>query len=646
MKKPNQVVLNLIRVASIFCLLVGAGELLSQEPAAYPIVQFEVPESQEFGNIYVENKSTGKKLIMSSSGNLRLLPRQLEFLGIRKGQKISAGDFTINRLINRDQLKGFEAGRRKETEAWIKGPGEREIVFEPLKIVSTELQPNVVVFKLRENYILMAQADLSHLAALKIKAKSAAEKRMARKRALELFEESWSNLQQGKFDRSLIGFEALKENSWTQLTPEERQRLVFGLSLSRFHQLGCASAYDGFKSMLQPGEYENDSRYYAGLCALDANETKQSKEHFSKLVELDDPKYVEESRFYLGVVAEAEDDYAMAESAYLDTIDFASKDQLVKLAKARLDTLNAKKARKKYENKIFSFMLNTGVGYDTNALSLSASTEPSTLNLTTGASPSYLALAFVDVKNSYLYPLQQKFFYSYLMLGYTNTGIAETTDVQSHDFGANVSWGDPFSAQHTVTASGNLSYLGKLGSTSAKYLTGYNAKWDISQFKLNQDKQLDQIWTHSFKLSRSLPARESSDASSDATAWIVTGDHKLRYVRGNVGYGYLGGWELRLAKGSENSNVSAEFGGHYDQPLLEKSFKLNFSQELTLNSSFYYSSAESRKDFLLASTSSVSHMLNAWLESRFQLILNQSFSSSDAAKYNRIQGNLLLTAFF
>ncbi len=616
------------------------------DKASVSSVIFQVPGQSEVESFYVEYKPTGKKLIMSTKSLIRLNDEHLRFLGVNTVKDISGDDFVVNRVLGEDQSRSFDAERRRDIQAWIKGPGKREIVFEPLKVVSTEKKSGSIYFELRTNYILMAQANYSHLAALKLKAKSAAEKLLARKKALELFEETWLNLQSGKFDRSLLGFEALKENSWKFLTTEERQKLVFGLSLSRFHQIGCSSAYGGFKLMLRPGEFQGDATYYAGLCALDANDLKTSRIHFTTLVEQDNPQYVEEARFYLGVVAEAEDDFDSAESAYLDTVDFASKPQLVSLAQNRLALLNAKKARRKYEKKIFSFMLNTGVGYDTNALSLASSIEPSDLSLTTGSSPSYLALAFFDIKNTLFYPIQQKFYYSYLMLGFTNRGIAETTDIQSHDMGANVSWGDPLNTKHTLTLGGSLSYLGKLGSTSTKYLTAYSGKWDLTQYRLNSEKQLDRIWTHEFKFSRSLPATAATSADSDATAWIASGDHKLRYVRGEKGYGYLGGWEYRLATGKENTNITLEFGGHYDQPLLSESFKLSFSQELSLASALYYAGANFRKDYLITSTSSVSRMLASWVESRFQLIYYYNLSNSDNAKYNRLQANFLLTAFF
>lgn len=643
---------RLVVLASIFGHLLLPGFLKAEEETnvvvsgdSFSEVIFEMPTSQAFESVYVEYKKTGKKLILSSPKFIKLNKRHLQFLGVQAGSKPTAADFAVNRILNEKELSQFNVERRRETRAWIKGPGNKTIAFEPMKAYQTTESGNSLNFKMKTNYLLMAQADMSHLAALKIKANSIKEKKIARKKALELFEQSWANLKDAKFDRSLVGFETLKEYSWSLLTRDEREKLIFGLSLSKFHQQGCDSAYSDFKKMLRPGEFESDALYYSGLCALDASELENSKSHFSQLVERDDPQYIEESRFYLGVVAEAGEDYATAESAYLDTVDFSSKERLVKLAKSRLSLLKAIKARKKYEKKVFSFMFNTGIGYDTNALSLASSVEPSSLNLTTGASPSYMALAFLDVKNTFLYPLQQKFYYSFLMLGYTDSGIAAVTDLQSHDVGANVSWGSPINTKHTLAASTNLSFLGKIGSSS-KYLTAYAVKWDMSKYKLNSEKQLDRTWIHSFKLSRSVPATPASTTANDGTAWILSGDHKLRYVRGKKGYGYITNWEYRLAKGSENTNITVDLGGHYDQPILEKSYKMNFSQEMTLATAIYYSSAASRKDFLLTSTSSLSKMLTGWMEGRFQLIYYKNFSNATSAKYGRIQANLLMTAFF
>lgn len=618
----------------------------AKQSRSYPNLEFKLENIGSDSSIYIEYKPTGKKLIIrDSSGVARLSARHLAFLGVQAGEKIDAKDFVVNKVYGTDEVLSVETDRQESIRPWIKGPNEKRLLLEQMKTYKTDVSPGKVAFNLRPNFILLAQADLPRLRALELAKKNAEARRAARKESLQLLEESWEHLRTGKYDRSLVGFTLLQEKSMEFLQKDEQEKVEFGFALSQFHQLGCSTAYPSFKKLLRPGEFEDDAIYYGGLCALDANETDVSKMLFKKILSRGSDRYEEEARLYLGVVSEAEEDYEAAESAYLDTIDFAEKAPLVKLAQQRLALLKAKKARKKYNEKIFSFMANTGIGWDSNALSLPIGTQPASQGLETGSSPSYLALAFLDIKNPLLFPLQQKFFYSFLMMGYTESQIAESTDIQSHEFGANITWGSPLAMKHTVSASGSLTYLGKIGSSS-KYLTGYSAKWDGLSYTLGEDKKLKSSWAHSFKLARSIPENPSSEADEDTTAWVATGSHTQKIFKTGYSWGPMVGYEYRLAKGKENTSLAVEFGGNYSRPLMEKSYKLNFSQDLSLTTDIFLSNSDSRKDFLLSSSTSVSRMMTTWLETRFQIVYDRNFSNLESARFNRIQANLLFTAFF
>jgi len=591
---------------------------------------------------------TGKGLIVGAQGVMLLTPKALHALGASQETGLQVSQFEFFRVYRAQGVTSMSSEERGQLQSWVNNPGGgQRLSLESMSTVRSEVNQQTLEIHLRPTYLILAQVPLPQVEVAKKGEDPSVVKKRKRTESLRILETSWQRLVDSKYDQSLLGFEALLKTSGDSLSKEETDKAVFGRGLSRFHQVGCVGAYPDFESLQgDAGPFYADALYYGALCALDKGDTKASRENLEKLVALNNARYAEQARFYMGVVYEQEGEIERAESSYLDTIDFAEDESLIKMAKERVDLLKDRKAREKYEKKIFSVLANVGVGFDSNALSLPSSVQPADQGLETGASPSYLALLYLDAKNPWLYPLEQRFQYSFLMLGYTDSVIASNTDLQSHEVGANVEWGNELKGKHKITGTFGLSLLGKIAS-SEKYLTTYGVRYDLTLASLGAENALDYLWMHSLSVQKQDLAAVPSEPKYDSNAIVVTGSHKKKLFRGVESYGWGTSWEYKAAKGDEAKFAMLGPMAFYERELLWGKTKFKFSEEISLKGTLYHSSAASRKDYYLSSTSALAHQLGANYEVRGQVVLVKNFSSiSDSYGYNRFQTNLSLTAFF
>ncbi|MEO5666619.1 MAG: hypothetical protein ABIR96_01035 [Bdellovibrionota bacterium] len=629
------------------CLLV----LGPQNAGAATQTWIRVPQAKnETGEIrrdelFIRYKPTGKSVLLGVYGKARLTPHLLKNLGVDESAAPRATDFEFYRIFSTSHRRSVRGQWDAGIESWAPNPSTKDLWLarEAMSVMRTREEPPALFFDLAPTAMALGPIAVPNKVVSTedpVKAKAA-----RRKVAIAQLEKSWQQVLDKKYDLSLVGFDGLLGSMKDDLNAEEQNKALFGRALSKFHQMGCREVGNGFEELQTPGPYLEDSRYYGALCALDRSDLKVAHERFQMLMQTNSERYEDAARFYLGVVAEAQEDFDGAESAYLDTVDFAKDQGIVALAKDKLALLEDKKAADRYAKKLFSIMASAGLGWDSNALSLPTSIQPSDLNLDSGASATYLGLAYIDFKNPLLRKLGNKLHYSYLMLGYLNSEIAPTSDLQSHSFGTSVEWGEDIGFHHAIDAKYGLTYLGKIGS-SAKYLTSYGLRWDGSRSTLDvAGQQLDHVWLHSFEVSHQAPEAVPVDAANDGTGWLVSGSHRLREQHGTKLWGPGGEWEYKASKGKEPRYVMLGATGSYEQPVGPETLKLKFSQDAALRGTFYFQSTSSRKDYLVTTTSSLAHSLSDKFEARAQLVLSKNFSA-ESFSYNRYQLNLMLNAFF
>jgi tetratricopeptide (TPR) repeat protein len=637
---------------TVFVFILGlAGSLSFASHAQRPELWVKLPDAKDASGavrrdvLLVRYRPTGRSAVVGIYGRGKLDARLLLNLGVDPAAELKVSELEFYRIFSTSRRRTVSEAWEKGVESWTANPSTKGLWLarEAMSVMRTRQEAQGTLLELESTTLVLGTISVPDKT---VSAEDPEKVKAARRKiALEQLEKFWQQVLEQKYDRSLVGLDALVTKMGGDLNAEELNKASFGRALSRFHQMGCREAGPAFEELQKPGPYLEDSRYYGGLCALDRGDYSVAQERFQALMSQNSTRYQDAARFYLGVAAEAEGDLEAAESAYLDTVDFASDQGIVSLAKDKLALLEDKKAQDRYAKKLVSVLAVGGLGWDSNALSLPASVQPSDYNLDSGSSANYLGLVYIDLKNPLLHRLQNKVHYTFLMLGYLNSQIAPTSDLQSHSVGTSVEWGEELGYRHTVDAKYSLTSLGKLGSNE-KFLTSYGASWGLSKGFLDaRGSELDRMWNHSLDVSRQTPAQAATSAASDGTAFLFTGTHKLRKFRGVQSYGPGGEWEYKAAKGSDARYFMVGANGSYEQPIGPELWKLKFTQEGALKGTFYFSSSTKRKDYLLTTTSSISRTLSEKFEARAQLVLSKNFSADDYA-YNRYQLNVSLSAFF
>lgn len=638
-----------LKTHSFGLLLVLAAGVQTAQAAGFwiKLPEFkDVSDGERKDALLVRYRPSGKSILVGVYGKLKLTPRLLENLGVDPKLTPQASDFDFSRILSTTRRRSARGAWDSGLESWTANPSTRDfwLARESLSVMRTQQDENGdVTFDLLPTSVALGPIAVPDKAvSTEDPAKVKAERRKA---ALAQLENSWTQILERKYDLALVSLDIVVTKMGADLNPEELNKAMFGRALSRFHQLGCREAGPAFEELQTPGPYFEDSRYYGALCALDRAELTVAHERFSALLQENSKRYEDPARFYLGVVAEAQEDYAGAESAYLDTVDFAADQGIVALAKDKLVLLEEKKAQDRYEKKLFSVLASAGLGWDSNALSLPPSVAPADLNLDSGSSATYMGLAYIDLKDPWLRKLGHKLSYTYLVLGFLNSDVAPTSDLQSHSFGTSVEWGDDVGYRNTLDAKYGLTYLGKLGE-SAQFMTNYGATWDLTKTVLNEAQtELDHMWLHSLSVTRQMPTAAPTEAKLDSTAWLLGGSHRKRRQVDTKSYTVGGEWEYKAAAGTEARYAMAGAVGTYEQPVGPDLWKLKFSQDGALRGTFYFQGEAKRKDFLFTTTSAVAHTLSDRFEARAQLVLSKNFAAEDNA-YNRYQLNLILNAFF
>jgi hypothetical protein len=579
--------------------------------------------------VHVFNPSNGRGILsthrqefMLGSKDMALLTRngkdsfRLMFLLLQQ-RKIKAGDDEMSDYVRQSQWRlptklAYSRTRQLHLEARI-----------------VEIRPNVVIISLKPAIIQEA-----YLKALAQRFKKTQPK----------VDAAWKLLGQRKYSGARQSFDALLAKP-KELSPESQERSRFGRGLARFHLEGCEAMESDFRGVETGTAFREDVSYFRGLCAVEAQRNSEARTEFTKILDWNSRRYTEQSRFYLGVVAEQEGDYEKAEGAYLDTVDFAEDASIVALAKDRLAKLQALKARDAYAKKIFNVIATVGGGWDSNAISLPASLRPADYSVESAKTGSWMGVLVLEAKNPWLYPLEQKFTYNLFTLNHLAEDIAAGNDLQSHEVGASLAIDGAQGAQHKYSATYSITSLGTW-SDSEKYITSPSLKWDwVRPMSAPQDAN-PRFLSLNTKVSYLMPANEAVTAANDATAWSVSNRSTLRIPSPGLTWGPGGEAELKFAKGEENTLARAGAFAFVEKPVGPEAWNLNLSGEVGAAATLYYASDASRKDYELRASAGVARLWASWFETRLQLSYNKNLSSGDLFKYDRIQAGFLLNAFY
>ena len=461
----------------------------------------------------------------------------------------------------------------------------------------------------------------------------------------KLFDIGFRALAAKRFNIALEAFSRILKKQ-ELLNAQQLSQASLGRGISKFHQEGCKNIEDDFRRADEDSKNFDDVSYYRALCFVEAKRFDDAAGLFKELARRQSPAYAEHARFYLGVVAENQERYDEAESAYLDTIDFAADKRVVELAKEHVAIVHKLKAEQNYENKWVTFMATLASGYDSNVVGLPQGLSPADYSLTQASSVSFMGLGSVELKPPFGKSVDNRLHYSFLALHYAAGAIANSYDVQSHDAGTSL---DVRLGAQNIAGLGvgcNSVFLKPI-SVSTEYLatTSFSGKWAhvIGDPAVStSDMEID------FKASLVRPRQAAIVPSYDSTAnsYLVSSRYTVHRKSGsNLGDGL--DIEYRPSTGSQNSYYSSTLYGRWDLPLGPEKWGISANQEAALQYTSYWQSVEKRKDYIARYTGSVARSWGEAVETRLQFVGTMSFSSQSAKyRYNKAQLNLLVTAFF
>lgn len=462
----------------------------------------------------------------------------------------------------------------------------------------------------------------------------------------KLFDIGWRSLNAKRYDLGVIAFGRVLQRK-EFLTTEQLMQAHLGLGISKFHQEGCPKIEEHFLIADRDPKNFEDIAYYRGLCAVEAKRFDKADPLFKELAKRQSTKYGESSRFFIGVVAENLDQLDDAESAYMDTIDFASDQKLVSLAKARLEAVKQAKIQREFERKWFLAAITGALGYDTNVVQLPQSLSPSDYQISKASSPTALGLVYTEIKPPWTRAADLKIKYTFLGLHYFSKELYKTYDIQSHEAGLGAAFSPTASDRVSLGLAYNSVFKGPLGEASEYIVTpSFEAKWLMVNGALDNPTG-DMEFGFKVGLVRPRFGPPEGVTALDATANSYVVSYRQNFRRpGNQVIGPGADFEYRPSSGSDNSYGAGTLLGKWDLPIGPDSWQLTANQEAAFQATYYYQSSLKRKDYLLRYTGSVARLWTPWLETRLQFVGTWGLSSESLYRYRRGQLNLLVSAFF
>lgn len=610
------------------------GTCLFLSPMAFAkdmVLSIKVPENlrKKKTSLRIKNRATNiNQIIKNPAAQVQMGAKELEALGFHNIDELSAG-----------------------LEVFVQDMSQAKPRLRPLPLSlekTASLRPSLLFDQrlwLRISYRISIQATKMSLVlddAIPVLYSPSANK-LVKDGASQLFEKAWAHYRVKRYDLGRELFDQILESR--SLSPAQNSEAYLGRAIGSFHQRGCAVAEPDFDVASRNPKNRDDAKYYKALCLMEAKKALEAREIFKSLVDKNHEKYAEPSRLYLGFVAESLEEFDLAESAYLDTQDFAEDSSLVSLASERLKLLKTKQEVTK-QKRLFGAALSMSAAYDTNVISLPQGLSAADQKISNKESASGMGNAFLEFRPELVPRLSSALAYSALVLHYAQGDVANVYDVQSHDLRLNLD----YSVSSKNTASLSLSY----GTVFLGQISKFREYMRSSSMTLKWASLIGSEQKPSAAIEYSLKA---TLLQPQVTAQVTTLDQRANSYVAGVKYSFLGFHphvlgpgvevEYRPAKGQENSYQAYGLYGHWSVPLFSQAMGLFLSNEIVMRYSNYFESASSRKDYLFEYTASFSKSLFEKYEAKLAVVQLLNVSSEKSSfQYDKRTATLSLGTMF
>ncbi|NCN95302.1 MAG: hypothetical protein GW917_01115 [Bdellovibrionales bacterium] len=461
----------------------------------------------------------------------------------------------------------------------------------------------------------------------------------------KLFDIGWRSIAIAKNDLASQAFEKLIARSST-LNSTQRAQAHLGLSIVRFNDEGCSSVLESelLEADRDPAN-QDDVTYYRALCALEEESFKKAENLFAQLSEKSHQQYGESSAFYLGVIAEKDGRLEQAESAFLDTADFANDPGIVALAKERLTYVRYLKKRYELSDSILRGGISFTTAYDTNAVALPQELSPADYGLSKESSAFLSNLAFLSLTPPWSPSFNHQINYNFFVTHYLTEALVEDYDSMIHDIGTTFGFASSSTISHSLSASFTTIRVGSWGA-SYEALRSHSLNYQLKQLILSKSGAVEQSVDYTLRFSNILLMSALSSPDFHPGSEGVGLDLKLSQLGTAAhAYGPKFSIEYRPARGREVSLGQLSFGGFWDYRFAGN--KAYVSQEAGFTFKDYYQSAGSREDYQLNYIGTLGRGIGSSLDVklRYQGTLNVS-STPATSQYSAHKVGLVLSAYF
>ncbi len=476
----------------------------------------------------------------------------------------------------------------------------------------------------------------------------------ARRRSLKeaknirlLFEAGFLALGERRYAISLESFERILAKG-DVLNNEQKVQAHYGRGVSNFHQKGCAAMSTDFAIADRDPKYFEDISYYRALCFVESQKYDDAQALFQELVKRNSALYTENSRFYLGVVAEKKESFDEAEMAYLDTIDFASDKQLVELAKSRLDQLRRLRAESNFQKRWVNFAATLGSGYDTNVVALPAGLTAQDYSLPGESSASVMGLGLIEIKIPFWgQALDHRIRSNALLMHYLQNDLGTSYDIQAYDVSTSFGFITAQRNNWIIGSSYNFIYSGPVGSSTPLIHTA-SGEIKLNRFYGSLENPTSD-WDTGFKYSKIIAKTAATTTDTDGNMQSFAWTNRINY-RESAPHVYGPGLDLEFRPatngGTQNSYWSGTALGKWDMPLAAETWGLIFGQEAALQYTSYYQHTSNRNDIIARYTASVAKGLFEVMEAKLQFVSSYNYSNNATYKYPKFQINFTLSGVF
>lgn len=462
-----------------------------------------------------------------------------------------------------------------------------------------------------------------------------------------LFELAWRAISIEQYELAREGFQKILERE-SRLNFEQKAQVHLGLATSKYHLQGCGAEVNAhFIEADRDAQNRDDVSYYRALCSMTQKDFVNAEILFKDLVLKRHPGYSEASAFYLGVIAEEDERYDEAESAYMDTIDFSSDKALIELAQQRLENVRELQKYSSYGIKWISGGLSASGAYDSNVIALPSGVSPSSFGLSKEASLLMSHVAFLSLSPPWSSSLQNNINYSFLMNMHFEKEIGNIYDSNAHDVGTQFQFNTSDRSVQSLGGSWTRVATGILGQSEEAlktYMGYYQYRRMLGSDPLRPDQVLD--LTLKYLAIRPSVAPVSATRDLHANSYTLQFKFSRREDAPHV-HGPEAQIEYRPSKGIENSLWDYRLGGFWDYTFNGGNSAWYLSQRGYFSYKPYFESVSNRHDYTFNYMGALGRTWGSHFDTRLQFQGNLNFSTRQLDyQYQQAALSLLVTAYF